>query len=163
MSAPKSKAPAKTIGVDADAVAATLNQMSRLLNRLSERISLKNAQIGIAEWTLLHEIARLPVARAGQMSRRLGVTPQRVNTMVKSLKSAGYLDIKQSEQDPRARDITLTPEGRRHVKEIDEELNALFVSALKDRPQMLAVLRGWTKRIVDHAMESEKAEVSSPR
>ncbi len=137
-------------------IPAILILMNRVLSRLSERDALKAAGLGVAEWSVLYEIALQPEqARAGRLAKRLDVTPQRINAVMKSLKELDYVSITRSQQDPRARDVAVSDRGRQHVAAVEADIRALFATAFHDKPALLSHVRNGLKRVADQ-MPTEK-------
>jgi DNA-binding MarR family transcriptional regulator len=140
---PAEKVPTPTIRLAADSIML----MNRIVSKLFGETSLVQGKLGLAEWSLLRELAANPALKAGALSKRLDVTPQRVNQVVKSMREAGLIEVKTSTTDPRSRDITVTPLGGKRLAEAEKEVTAAFDKAFVDRTKQLPALRGSLKRI----------------
>ena len=134
---------------DIDTVADLITSMSRTLHALSEHEALKGDDIGVAEWAMLRSISQHSGMRAGQLARRLGISPQRANQVINALRSADYIDVQRSNEDTRARDIAITPLGQAKLAAADREIFALFSDAFGGRTHVISTLRAPVSRLAN--------------
>jgi DNA-binding MarR family transcriptional regulator len=137
------RTPPPAIKLAADAI--TL--MNRIVSRLFDESSLVRARLGLAEWSILRELAANPALRSAALAKRLGISPQRVTQLVKSMSEARLLTVTRSETDSRVRDIACTALGSERLAAVDGQVLAVFETAFAGRERQLLGLRGNLKRI----------------
>jgi DNA-binding MarR family transcriptional regulator len=118
-------------------LAGFVTALSRFMTRLSNIPPFKQAGLGLAEWSALSMIARREGINSRQLANLLGVSAQRVNQLVDSLKRSELVGQTTSPDDARQRILTVTPEGGRRLAELNAQLHPLIAAALQSRPRSL--------------------------
>jgi DNA-binding MarR family transcriptional regulator len=135
--------------VDINTVADLVTSMSRTVHALADHETLRQQDMGVAEWVMLRTLSRHSGMRAQPLARRLGVSPQRVNQLVNTLRAAGYIEASRAGEDSRARDITVTALGQKKLEAADKEVFKLFSEAFKGRTNVILNLSARANRLAN--------------
>lgn len=136
------------------ALVATLN---RFLMRLSTMLPFQEAGMGFAEWSVLSIIADNNGVNNRQLANGLGVSPQRINQITDSLKTATLISITSSSDDARKKIISITPLGATRLSELNAKLQPKIAAALQKRPGLLSrTKRIFTKNLMRIVVPTKK-------
>lgn len=108
-------------------IADMVGQMNKLLTSLAASSSFKDTGLGLAEWIALKVIAATEGATNKLLSKRLGITPQRVAQISESLRDSAIIEAVRVEGDSRKRILKVTEKGAARLMSIDEALKASLV------------------------------------
>jgi DNA-binding MarR family transcriptional regulator len=142
--------------VDITTVSAVFSLMARVLGALSEHEVFKEAELGLAEWSILRALAAHPEWRSGRIAAYLGVTPQRTAQLIASLSKAQFITVAASESDARKKDVALTAKGKTTLDLLDKQVLELVAAAFEDRPGAIAQTRRNLQRLFAAARGSEQ-------
>jgi DNA-binding MarR family transcriptional regulator len=131
-----------------------------LMAQLAER-RFASEQVSFTQWMVLANLGRFErltaTALSGECSHDMGA----LTRIVDDLEEAGLVRRERSERDRRVVEITLTPEGRRHLQAgkhvVAEMLNSLVAPYSRQEIETLIVL---LQRMMAHLQEAER--ISSP-
>lgn len=138
------KRPPAEFGVNM--IAEMVAQMSRLLMSLAASASFKTAGIGLTEWIALNLIATTEGVTNKMLSKRLGITPQRVAQISESLKASGMIEAMRAENDSRKKILGVTDKGRKQLAAIDDTLKMTLVDPFKQDANLMARTNRGLKR-----------------
>lgn len=124
--------------ISVEEFSALVASMSRLLTGLGRIQPFSEAELGLAEWVALTTLAQRDGVSNKMLGRKLGVTGQRVNQISASLTRGGYIEIRQSAEDNRANEITITDAGKAKVHAVNSQLKPMLAEALQGRERTLA-------------------------
>jgi DNA-binding MarR family transcriptional regulator len=124
---PKPKRPARQTGAT---LAATALLTSRWVERL---LASHDPPVTVAQYLALRAIEAEPLS-AAELARRTGVSSPAVSQLVSTLESDGLVSRGAPLADPRTRELTLEPEGRR-VLDSATELVGGRLAELVDLPR----------------------------
>ena len=126
--------------------------MSRFLTRLTNMPSFQEAGLGLAEWSALSIVTEKHGLNSRQLANILGITAQRINQIMESLRVRGLISLNSSPDDARKKIISVTPAGAAKLQALNAKLQPIIAAALSDRPQLLSranrVINGALMRIV---------------
>ena len=92
-----------------------IKRCGTLMSLLAES-RFESESISFTQWIVLMKLRFLPHLSATQLSEEIGHDMGALTRLVDSLERSGFVSRVRSQQDRRAVEITLTPEGRREVE-----------------------------------------------
>ncbi len=150
----KPKAP-----VTAAAFAEVTSGMSRFLSKLSDFGPFREANIGIAEWSVMNALVSGDGSNK-QLSRDLGITKQRVNQICETLKKSGYVSVAADADDSRKHAIKLTPTGTSQLSTLNAKVTPILVNGLQGKERALDMatksLKALTRVISEPKSDADK-------
>jgi DNA-binding MarR family transcriptional regulator len=129
-------------------LAALVAGMSRFLTRFANISPFQDTGLGLAEWSALSIIAEHTGINSRQLANILGVSPQRINQVTDSLSTVGCISLKAIVEDARQKIITITPQGRTRLNELNAKLQPLVAAAIGDRTQAISRTRTVVNKIL---------------
>lgn len=128
-------------------------EIAEMMSQISRRIYRRSRQLPIAphQSRALRLIAHGDV-RPARLAEALGITPRAVTDVVDALSDARLVTVGQDPTDRRAKVISITDTGRRHLKDVqtaraDIASELLDVLDPKEKESLAAVL----KKIMENA------------
>jgi MarR family transcriptional regulator for hemolysin len=149
--------------IDVENFSSLVANMSRLLTGLARLKPFSDADMGVADWVGLTNLAREDGVSNKAFGRSLGVSGQRANQICTSLSSAGMITVTQSAVDNRANEIKITEAGRAKVTALNAQLKLLLAEALKGKERSVAGAHKHVKLISHVVGRAEKQERPAAR
>ncbi|HSI20915.1 MAG TPA: MarR family transcriptional regulator [Verrucomicrobiae bacterium] len=106
---------------------------SRAYRALRQKVSiaLDSFNVSMGEWTLLGQLNETKGLRLSEVASTLGVEAPLVTNAVKALHAKGFVALEVDSRDTRAKLLTLTKQGEKMLRPIEEAVRAALQPLLK--------------------------------
>ena len=121
--------------IDVQDLALLVAGLSRFLHRLSGMPPFQG-DLALAEWCALSQISANDKIPPKQLANILGVTIQRAMEITDALQAADLVINEASPENPK-KVVSITSTGAKRLKDLNDGLRPIIVSALETRPQAL--------------------------
>jgi len=127
-------------GISIDDFCRLVVSMSRLLTEFNQLKLLCDAGLGLGDWAVLAMLAHGDLLTKG-LSRRLGISVQRVKAIVASLAQDEMITVEQPARpgDKSGRVIKITKAGRSKLEAVNSEMKRVLDAALEARSMSVAL------------------------
>lgn len=136
--------------------------MSRTLFGLATIPTFAGKDVSLAHWVALSVLSQNEGISNKQLAAKLGVTGQRVNQITTELSRSGLISVNMSPKDSRMNELSVTPEGRRVLDSIDQQLEPLIRTTFAGRERLLVRANG-SIRLLLKLVKSAKTPAEGPR
>lgn len=138
---------------------------ARHTGALHER--LHKSTLSLTEVRILHELAQLRASTAADLSRNLGLDTGYLSRLIKNFQKLGLVARRKNESDGRAHLLSITPDAKAKVDEIDLHVSAEAATLLKKLTvaeiEQLCTAMADVERLLSPAGTDAETRLRAPR